>query len=209
MQEAYENAEDALCLMLYDMEECGEKIPQASRPADIKTKGDAFVSIVPCDTLDYRRQYDNKAVKKTLTIPSWLNTMAEREGINFSATLQDALKQQQIITYDKSCRSPSGGGFYFTHKVLGYDRLVLGYTKPNGGDYKWHPYHIKARFRLDWSISPSHSTPRRARAASASTSSTAKRTNVFHYKKVTDSGEEVKPEDIVKGYEYEKGNTSS
>ena len=92
--EAYENAEDALCLMLYDMEECGEKIPQASRPADIKTKGDAFVSIVPCDTLDYRRQYDNKAVKKTLTIPSWLNTMAEREGINFSATLQDALKQQ-------------------------------------------------------------------------------------------------------------------
>ncbi len=80
LQEAYENAEDALCLMLYDMEECGEKIPQASRPADIKTKGDAFVSIVPCDTLDYRRQYDNKAGKKTLTIPhgstQWLSGRA-------------------------------------------------------------------------------------------------------------------------------------
>ena len=94
LQEAYDNAKDALCLMLYDMEECGEEIPKASRPLDIKTTGDAFVSIVPCDTMDYRRQYDNKAVKKTLSIPSWLNTMAEREGINFSATLQDALKQQ-------------------------------------------------------------------------------------------------------------------
>lgn len=94
LQEAYENAEDALCLMLYDREESGDSIPDPSRPADIHTSGDSFVSVVPCDTMEYRRMYDNKAVKKTLTIPSWLNTMAEREGINFSATLQDALRQQ-------------------------------------------------------------------------------------------------------------------
>jgi antitoxin HicB len=43
--------------------------------------------------MDYRQFYDNKAVKKTLTIPSWLNVMAEREHINFSAVLQNALKQ--------------------------------------------------------------------------------------------------------------------
>lgn len=42
-----------------------------------------------------------KAVKKTLTIPSWLNTMSEREGINFSSVLQDALKERLSIHEDK------------------------------------------------------------------------------------------------------------
>lgn len=50
-----------------------------------------------CDTIEYRRFYDNKAVKKTLTIPSWLNTMAERQGVNFSLTLQNALKTELHI----------------------------------------------------------------------------------------------------------------
>jgi hypothetical protein len=44
--------------------------------------------------LEYRQYYDSKAVKKTLTIPAWLNTMSEREGINFSAVLQNALKAE-------------------------------------------------------------------------------------------------------------------
>ena len=52
---------------------------------------------VPRDTIEYRRFYDNKAVKKTLTIPSWLNTMAERQGVNFSLTLQNALKTELHI----------------------------------------------------------------------------------------------------------------
>jgi len=42
--------------------------------------------------LEYRKYYDNKAVKKTLTVPVWLNAMAEREGVNFSQVLQSALK---------------------------------------------------------------------------------------------------------------------
>ena len=46
-----------------------------------------------CDTIEYRKFYDNRAIKKTLTIPAWLNTLAERQGINFSLTLQSALKQ--------------------------------------------------------------------------------------------------------------------
>ena len=83
LPDAIEMAEDALCLMLYDMEEDGETIPAPSNPKDI---------VVSDDTLEYRKLYNNKSVKKTLTIPAWLNTMAERADLNFSSVLQDALK---------------------------------------------------------------------------------------------------------------------
>lgn len=94
LQEALEMASDALCLMLYDMEEDGVKIPAASNVNDVQTEPGEFVSLVACDTLEYRKQYGAKAVKKTLSIPSWLNDAAERAGVNFSNVLQDALKQQ-------------------------------------------------------------------------------------------------------------------
>lgn len=45
----------------------------------------------------YRKRYNNKAVKKTLTIPEWLNEEATALGINFSQVLQDALKEQLNI----------------------------------------------------------------------------------------------------------------
>ena len=92
LPDAIEMAEDALCLMLYDMEEDGETIPVPSNPKDIVVSDDALVSLVGCDTLEYRKLYNNKSVKKTLTIPAWLNTMAERADLNFSSVLQDALK---------------------------------------------------------------------------------------------------------------------
>lgn len=98
LQEAFEMATDVLCLMLYSMEEDGMKIPDPSDIRDIKTSGDDFVSLISCDTIEYREYFDNKAVKKTLTIPSWLNKLAERNGINFSAVLQRALKKELHIT---------------------------------------------------------------------------------------------------------------
>ncbi len=91
LADAVEMAEDALCLKLYDMEENGTEIPQASNIADIQKETDSIVSLVACDTLEYRKFYDKKAVKKTLTIPNWLNAIAERAGVNFSAVLQEAL----------------------------------------------------------------------------------------------------------------------
>ena len=94
LQDAFEMAEDVLCLTLYDMEERQFSAPKVSDPEKIRVKKDEFVSLVSCDTIEYRRFYDNKAVKKTLTIPSWLNTMSERAGINFSAVLQRALKAE-------------------------------------------------------------------------------------------------------------------
>ena len=97
MEEAMEMADDVLCLTLYDMEETGQQIPTPSSIKDIQTDGDAFVSLVHCDTVEYRKYFDNKSVKKTLTIPNWLNTIAERQGVNFSLILQNALKKELNI----------------------------------------------------------------------------------------------------------------
>lgn len=94
MADALEMASDALCIMLYDYEENEKAIPSASDIKKIETDVNSVVSLVACDTVEYRRFYDNKAVKKTLTIPNWLNTMAERANVNFSNVLQEALKQQ-------------------------------------------------------------------------------------------------------------------
>jgi predicted RNase H-like HicB family nuclease len=93
LDEGLDMANDVLCMMLYDMEERKADIPQPSDIASLVCAPNEFATLVSCDTLEYRKFYDNRAVKKTLSIPAWLNTMAEREGINFSATLQNALKE--------------------------------------------------------------------------------------------------------------------
>lgn len=90
-------ASDALCLMMYDIEERGAEIPAASSIADLKTESGEFSTLVACDTIEYRKFFDNRAVKKTLSIPAWLNTLAERENVNFSAVLQQALKEHLHI----------------------------------------------------------------------------------------------------------------
>ena len=95
--EAIEQAKDALCLMLYDLEEREESIPMPTSINDVVTESGDIVSLVACDTLEYRKFFDKKAVKKTLTVPNWLNTMAERADINFSAALQEALIEKLHI----------------------------------------------------------------------------------------------------------------
>ena len=97
LEEGIAMAEDALCLMLYDMEESGREISEPSRMKDISVSENELVTLIACDTLEYRKFFNNKAVKKTLSIPAWLNTMAEREEINFSAVLQEALKAKLNI----------------------------------------------------------------------------------------------------------------
>ena len=97
LAEAMEQAKDALCLILYDLEEREESIPVPTSINDVVTENVDIVSLVACDTLEYRKFFDKKAVKKTLTIPNWLNTMAERADINFSTALQEALIEKLNI----------------------------------------------------------------------------------------------------------------
>jgi len=95
LKDAMVMANDALCLTLYGMEDDGATIPTPSDMSkiDIQNSGD-FVSLVQCDTTFYHNYYSKKAVRKTLTIPAYLNVIAEKEGINFSHVLQEALKRQ-------------------------------------------------------------------------------------------------------------------
>ena len=92
MADAIHMAQDVLNLTLYDLEQDKKPIPKASKPKDIKITGEQFTSVIAVDTETYRRFYENKSIKKTLTIPMWLNERAERANINFSGILQEALK---------------------------------------------------------------------------------------------------------------------
>ena len=90
MQQAYEMAVDALGLSLTTMEEAGEEIPKASTLDKVDPE-DGVLIIVEFDMAEYRRRNSSRAVKKTLSIPEWLNEAALRENINFSQLLQEAL----------------------------------------------------------------------------------------------------------------------
>lgn len=94
LEDAIENANDVLCYTLYDLEKEGAEIPAPSHIHDVTCKDNDFVSLIACDTEEYRRLNDSKAVKKTLTIPNWLNVYAERAGVNFSQVLQEALTER-------------------------------------------------------------------------------------------------------------------
>lgn len=84
-------AQDVLALVLYGYEKDGREIPQPSKENDITLSSGEFINFIVCDTLEYRKMYNNKAVKKTLTIPEWLNEAATAMDLNFSQVLQEAL----------------------------------------------------------------------------------------------------------------------
>lgn len=93
-----EMAEDVLCLMLYERELNSMPVPAPSDIHRIKQCDGDIVTLIKCDTMDYRRFYLNRAVKKTLSIPEWLNIEATAKGYNFSSVLQEALKERLGIS---------------------------------------------------------------------------------------------------------------
>jgi len=90
--EAIEMAEDAIAMMLVHYEDNKQVIPKPSDISKIKTEN-GFINYIIADTDAWRKQFSEKAVKKTVTIPAWLNYKAEEAGINFSQTLQQGLKE--------------------------------------------------------------------------------------------------------------------
>ena len=93
IDDAILNAQDVLSMALYRYEKNGITIPKPSNIANIEIDNKSFVSYVVGDTDAYRRMHNNKAVKKTLTIPEWMNEVAIAQNINFSQVLQDALME--------------------------------------------------------------------------------------------------------------------
>jgi len=82
---------DAASGWVLDELEDGKPVPQASSIDAIKPETGGFVSVLVLDMDAYAEKYGNKAVRKNLTIPAWLNTFAEANHINFSKVLQDSL----------------------------------------------------------------------------------------------------------------------
>ena len=93
LQEALEMAQDAALGWILTSIEDDEEIPEASKIEDIDLENEnGFKTLLLLDIDQYSQKYGSKqSVKKTLTIPSWLNKRAEKIGVNFSQTLQDAL----------------------------------------------------------------------------------------------------------------------
>ena len=91
LAEAIEMAEDAASGWVLVELESGNAIPAASSPASLSPAPDEFVSAVVLDMDAYAEKYGDKAVRKNLTIPAWLNTFAEKQKVNFSQVLTDAL----------------------------------------------------------------------------------------------------------------------
>lgn len=91
-EEAIKNAEEVLGLVLYDMEQEKEEIPNPTSLEDIKCKSNQKPILINVWMPLVRNELDEQSVKKTLTIPQWLNKLAEKENVNFSKVLQSALK---------------------------------------------------------------------------------------------------------------------
>lgn len=87
IEEAYEMAFDALGLEIEFLESEKRTIPSPSAPNAIKLNKNEFVAIIEFDMLEYQKKHNSKVVKKTLTIPQWLNEEAMAKNINFSQVL--------------------------------------------------------------------------------------------------------------------------
>ncbi len=91
IQNAYLMAQDAMGLYLDDL----TNFPKPTLDfSNITLEKNQFISLVSIDMDEYRKKFNNKAIKKTLTIPEWLNHLAEKNNINFSQVLQEALKER-------------------------------------------------------------------------------------------------------------------
>lgn len=99
LEEAFEMAADAASGWILTSIEAGENIPAPSKRINIFEES-AFFNLIVLDMEAYAKRYSNKAVKKTLTLPQWLNTLAEKSGVNFSKVLQDALKVKLGLNLD-------------------------------------------------------------------------------------------------------------
>lgn len=90
-EEAVFYAKEALSLMLYGMEEDGDVIPEPTPISKLETNENQRLFAIDVWMPYHRAKIKTYCVKKTLTIPNWLNAIAEYNHVNFSQILQEAL----------------------------------------------------------------------------------------------------------------------
>ena len=94
LEEATLMAKDVLSGCLCVLEDREETPNPARTPDKLELNDGEFAAMIDVDTDRYRAETDNRAVRKNVSIPAWLNARAEKAGVNFSQTLQEALKSQ-------------------------------------------------------------------------------------------------------------------
>ena len=92
VEESLAMAKEALTLHLWGMEDAGDHIPPPTPPEKVPVPEGGFVSLVEAWMPPIRDRMDNKAVNKMVTLPKWLKDLGDRENVNFSHILQNALK---------------------------------------------------------------------------------------------------------------------
>lgn len=94
MQEAFENAEDVLNLMLWNREEENAAIPPPSTQEKIPVPREAVPAMIKEDTLGYRKRHDQKTIRRSVTLRRWLDSIARERNINFSQLMQNAIRRE-------------------------------------------------------------------------------------------------------------------
>ena len=100
LENAIEMAVDCLAGYLYSARKDGQSVPPPSDMNDIDIDSEyddyesAFINIVAVDVDEYAKKHFERSVKKTLTIPAWLNELAIEKNVNFSQVLQNALRSE-------------------------------------------------------------------------------------------------------------------
>ncbi|MBO4931841.1 MAG: type II toxin-antitoxin system HicB family antitoxin [Clostridia bacterium] len=84
---------EALGLHLWGMETDGDEIPSPSKLKDIETEENEVIVLIEVFMPAVRLAQENRSVSRTVTLPAWLNAAALERNINFSETLQKALKE--------------------------------------------------------------------------------------------------------------------
>ena len=98
MTRAYEMAVEAMGLALVSRKEEGEEIPSPTEIDKVDVE-EGTLAIIEFDMLEYQKKHNSKAVKKTLSIPEWMNEEAVARGVNFSQVLQEALMSKLNIGF--------------------------------------------------------------------------------------------------------------
>lgn len=102
LDDAFAMAKEALELYLFTLEEAHEPIPRPSPLHPTAVGADEMVAVIEAWMPLIRSRIANQSVKKNLTVPKWLAEAADREHLNYSQVLQEALKTRLGVTAERS-----------------------------------------------------------------------------------------------------------
>lgn len=91
--ETIEMARDAICMWAICEEDMGHTIPIPTTISPEHADGET-IALIDVDFAAYRRAQETRTIRKNVTLPSWLNDLGEKEGLNFSQVLQEGLKSR-------------------------------------------------------------------------------------------------------------------